>query len=106
LTALDGRPLNDSVRLLVTACGRCENTGMRFNADRTSVGTRWSRAPVRIEPVAGQLPLPGGAWSASVLGADGVVKGPAVITPGPRSPMLNLRTEHGTMWYLLTRNGD
>ncbi len=48
-TPLDGRPFGKSKAVLITACGRCENTGMQFSADRRTVGRNWGKAPVLIE---------------------------------------------------------
>jgi len=50
VTSLDGKPwvsLQDSSRILITACGRCENTGMEFSQDRRTVGTNWGGPPVQ-----------------------------------------------------------
>jgi len=97
--ALTITPLNDNATLLVTACGRCENTGMQFSADRRTVGRNWGQAPVRIEPVEGQLVLPEGRWTCHALAPDGGTK--------QRIPMdghvLKLSPEYETMWYLLQR---
>jgi hypothetical protein len=52
LTALDTAPERRPVRWLVTATGYAENTGMLWkNAEKTSVGRDWGRAPSRVEGV-------------------------------------------------------
>ena len=51
LVPMDGQPLDKSRRILLTACGRCENTDMAFSPDRRTVGRIWGKAPVRIEAV-------------------------------------------------------
>jgi hypothetical protein len=58
VTALDGKSLDQSGRILITACGRCENTGMQFSEDRRTVGRNWGDAPVQIEAVEGRIVLP------------------------------------------------
>jgi hypothetical protein len=102
VTSLDGGPstsLEASTRILVTACGRCENTGMQFSQDRRTVGRNWGRGPVQIELVEGQVTLPEGRWTCRALAPDG--------TPKQRVPMsgnvLKLAPEYGTVWYLLQR---
>ena len=102
VTSLDRGPLTSleaSTRILVTACGRCENTGMQFSQDRRTVGRNWGQAPVQIEMVEGQVALPEGRWTCQALAPDG--------TPKQRVPMdgnvLKLAPEYGTMWYLLQR---
>jgi len=101
--ALDGRPLARSRRVLVTTCGRCENTGMQFTPDRRSVGTRWGDAPVQIEAVTGRLTLPGAGWRARALDPAGQPARAAPVERGPDACTLRLAPAAGTMWYLLTR---
>lgn len=102
LVALDGRDLEQSGQLLVTACGRCENTAMVFSKDRRTVGRQWGHAPVRIEPVTGKLVLPAGQWLAQPLTAEGLPRGHAKIDLSRGNPFLELSAEHKTMWYLIT----
>ena len=49
LNAADGRPIAQSRRLLLTAAGNVENTDMGWNAEHTTVGTRWGSAPTICE---------------------------------------------------------
>ncbi len=103
LVSLDGRDLEQSRRLLVSACGRCENTAMRFSEDRRTVGRQWGHAPVRIEPVTGRLVLPAGQWLAQPLTAAGLPRGRAHVDVSQGDPFLELNAKHQTMWYLMTR---
>jgi hypothetical protein len=102
VTALDGRVLDQSQRILVTACGRCENTGMKFSEDRRTVGTNWGSPPVQIEAVEGSLRLDG-RWICRALGPDGLPKHDVVVSTEAGQSLLKLSPEYGTMWYLLTR---
>jgi hypothetical protein len=102
VTSLDGTPsspLDGSKKILITACGRCENTGMKFSNNRLTVGRNWGEAPVRIETVTGTVILPKGQWKCEALGPDGMPKSEVAISEG----ILKLSPEYGTMWYLLTR---
>ncbi len=99
ITALDGAAINSSRAILVTACGRCENTGMIFSADRRTVGRNWGGPPVMIETVKGTVTLPAGQWKCQTLGPDGMATREVLINDG----VLRLSPEYGTMWYLLTR---
>ena len=98
MTALDGQPIEKSKAVLVTACGRCENTDMRFSADRRTVGRNWGKAPVLIEPVESTSSLPKGSWKCVALAPDG--------TPQAEVPVdgdkIKLSPAYKTMWYLLT----
>ena len=101
---LDGKPGTQSERILLTACGRCENTDMQFSADRRTVGTNWGKGPVRIEAVKGSLPLPPGKWKCQALAPDGTASAEVKLeydAPGG-CQILKLSPEYKTMWYLLT----
>jgi hypothetical protein len=50
LTALDGKSIAGSQRVLLTAVGRVEGTGMVWKtAEKTSVGRNWGTGPTLIE---------------------------------------------------------
>ena len=90
--------------LLVSACGRCENTGMRFSENRETVGRNWGEAPVRIEAVTGSITLrevPGGKWTCRALGPDGIPTHRVPVKTVDGVQTLELSPEHKTMWYLL-----
>jgi len=105
LSSLDGAPLATSKRILITACGRVENTGQQWNADRTSVGDQWGTAPTLIEPVRAKIilsrPKPEGA---RLLALDGRGR-PAKELPVERGPLrgtqIALPGDPPTLWYLL-----
>jgi len=104
--SLDPKPLATSEKVLIAACGRCENTGMTFSADRRTVGRNWGTDPVRIEPVDHALALgarPGERRRLQPLGPDGTPAGPALDVSLDETGLLHLRAEHRTMWYLLTK---
>jgi hypothetical protein len=112
VTPVDRKLMSESNRVLVTACGRCENTGMVFTADRRSVGRNWGKPPVRIEPVDGKVAVPcvtEGAWSCHALNPDGTAGEEVPINRpserGERSayPTITLSAKYATMWYLLER---
>ncbi len=99
MTSLDGMPVWSAAKILITACGRCENTGMQFSEDRRTVGRNWGGPPVRIEAVTGTVTLPEGRWTCRALGSDGLPKHEVPVSSGA----IKLSPEYGTMWYLLTR---
>ncbi len=108
ITCMDGLPFEQSKKLLVAACGRCENTGMKFTADRRSVGWNWGAAPVRIQAVDATISLPGaiaaGKWQIQPLGPDGVPAGISRELQVERGQRFTIQPKDKTMWYLLTRN--
>ena len=99
ITSLDGMPVWSGTKILITACGRCENTGMKFSKDRRTVGRNWGGPPVRIEAVTGTVTLPEGQWKCEALGQDGTTKREVPVSNG----VIKLSPEYGTMWYLLTQ---
>ena len=104
IVSLDGKTLSlDSQRILITACGRCENTGMQFSEDRRTVGRNWGKAPVLIEPVEGVITLPSlmsdTPMTCKVLNPDGTVKQQFPV----KNSAIPLKAEYGTMWYLVER---
>jgi len=98
-TPLDGMPVGSGSKILITACGRCENAGMKFSEDRRTVGRNWGGPPVQIETVTGTVAIPEGQWKCEALGPDGIPKREVPISNG----VLKLSPEYETMWYLLTR---
>lgn len=105
LTSLDGKPIRKSGKMLITLCGRCENTGMKFSKDRRTVGRNWGKAPVGIQPLDHDLWLIGG-WAENLrchaLAPDGTPRAQVQIGgKGDRSVVLE--PKYKTMWYLLTR---
>jgi hypothetical protein len=105
VTPLDAKRPDQCRRLLVTAMGRCENTGMKFTADRRSVGTDWGKAPVLIEPVTMDfgLPVTSPDWRCRALSPDGLPAGEVPLKSENNRLVLPLSAQHKTMWYLLTR---
>ncbi|MCL5279657.1 MAG: carbohydrate binding domain-containing protein [Planctomycetes bacterium] len=101
ITPLGPVGANNHSPLLITACGRCENTGMQFSPDRRTVGRNWGQAPVRIEAVRGSLAVPEGRWTCYALAPNGSRKQCVPISYVDRRDAVPLSPEYGTMWYLL-----
>ncbi len=75
LSALDDQPISRSSLLLLTTCGRVENTGQVWNARRT-MAEQWGGPPTRIEPITGWLLLKQieGAVGLTVTPLDGAAR--------------------------------
>ena len=56
VNSLESKPIFSAGKLLLTACVRVENTGMRWDVQRTRV-TEQGRSPTLIEPVTGTITL-------------------------------------------------
>ena len=104
LGALDGKPLAESARLLLTATARVANSGMKWNEKRASLD-EWGSAPTRIEPVAGRIVLTGlakaKAIAAQPLDGGGRPRGaPLPLARGPEGWTLELG-HAATTWFVL-----
>ncbi len=103
-TPLDGLPWPRSSKILITACGRCENVGMEFSKDRRTVGRQWGHGPVQIETVKGTVEIARGNWIAQALGPDGLAKADVPVrTEGGRN-FIEMSPKYKTMWYLLLKD--
>jgi len=102
MTALDGLPLTQSNKILITLCGRCENTDMRFSKDRRTVGRNWGKAPVRIEAVKHMIQQPAKGLKCYTLRPDGTRRA-EVNLDSNGDGWMDLSPKYKTMWYLLTR---
>jgi hypothetical protein len=104
MTSMDGRSFDLTDKILIAACGRCENVGMEFSSDRHTVGRHWGEGPVRIQAVDAEIRLPAqmaqGRWKISKLDAQGRRIGEAAAVSGDH---LRLDGADRTMWYLLER---
>jgi hypothetical protein len=104
MAALDKLPLEKSTRILITACGLCRNTDMKFTADHKSVGRDWGKGPVLVQPVKGAAILPGGNWTCQAIGPDGAATAAvAVEKNNDGKPTAQFGPQYKTVWYLLTR---
>ena len=99
-------PLPQKRKFLITAIGRCENMGMIFSSDRTTVGTNWGYAPVLIEPVTAKIKIPFKGIKCYALLPDGTIKTtvPTYVENG--QTVIELSPTYQTMWYLVTVSGD
>jgi hypothetical protein len=105
-TPLDGVSWLRSRKILITACGRCENAGMKFSEDRRTVGRNWGGAPVQIEAVKGTVEIPRGNWRCQALGPDGLAKADVPVRSEDGRNYIDLSPKYKTMWYLLIQNSE
>ena len=105
VNSLEDRPIASCGRMLLTACVRVENTGMKWDATRTHT-SRQGQSPSLIEPATGQIILRNleSATAVSATPLDGVGK-------ALRNPVAAVKTLRGweipvgeppTTWYLVT----
>ncbi len=104
LSSLDGRPIPQSSKLLLATGSKVENTGMQWNAKRTSL-TSWGAAPTRIEVVTGRIALTGLDHRTAVTVTPLASNGKPIA-----QPILATKTKEGwqfqigatpTVWYVI-----
>lgn len=103
LVSLDDKPLPPSERVLVTAAARCANTGMKWNADRTSLGNRWGGPPILIEPVAGRFSLTrsNAAPPLEIVPLDGQGQAMGTERQARANAWISLDASSPTVWHAL-----
>lgn len=99
--AIDGRPVEKSDHLLVSAVGRVENQGMVWNEDRTSVGNKWGPGPTMAEGISFALSIESSARSVEVYALDGgggrLMTVPCTVEDGVLTASFG--PESRTLWY-------
>jgi hypothetical protein len=105
LTSLDGQPIGQSKRLLLTAVARAENTGQFWedSSRRTVPAEGRGRAPVLVEPVEADVTIICDLAHAvcRALDASGAPKGAVPVAPGSRGFVLKLGKPHATVFYAI-----
>jgi len=103
-TPLDGLPWPQSSKILITACGRCENVGMEFSQNRRTVGRQWGQAPAQIETVTGTVEIARGNWTAKAIGPDGLAQANVPVRSEGERNFIEMLPKYKTMWYLLEKD--
>ena len=93
LNAKDNRPLQTSSSLLLTALNNVENQNMGWNADRTSVGTKWGNGPLMAEGIPATIALRTQATKATVYALD---------ARGARSAIVPSKLQNGTLSFVIS----
>ncbi len=102
LAALDAKPIAESKRVLLVAAGAVENTDMGWNADRTTVGRKWGRAPIIAEGIPATITVPGRA-KVSALDPAGRRKATVEGVNSGNSVAIKIGPAYETLWYLIER---
>ena len=102
LTSLDDESIETSKHLLLLASSGAENTGMKWNADRTSVSDQWGTGPTRVNLVSAKIALKLPA-QLSVYALDGTGKRISQVDTKFVDGKLkfDIGAPHHTIWYEL-----
>ncbi|MEO7719722.1 MAG: carbohydrate binding domain-containing protein [Capsulimonas sp.] len=100
LTAMDGKPVSSSHKLLLTLVGKVENQEMGWNADRTSVGNQWGHGPTIAEGVPATITMtPSAARRVWALDATGKRRTPVPATYKNGALTFTVGARYKTVWY-------
>ncbi len=105
LTAKDDQPISKSKSLLLLASTSAENTGMKWNEERNSIGADWGTGPTLIYPVSatfriGQSSLKGIPKIYSLDGTGKRIDEVKVNIVGSDYEF-SIGAAHKTLWYEL-----
>jgi hypothetical protein len=100
-TVMDGDDFRTARRILLTATGTAENTGMQWkDPEHTSVGSDWGRAPSLVEGINAKITLPAiqgaKAWT---LDGTGQRKAELPITWNNGHMQIDLSNTQKTLWW-------
>ncbi|HEX2950257.1 MAG TPA: carbohydrate binding domain-containing protein [Armatimonadota bacterium] len=102
LTVMQGNDFSSKGRILLTATGKIENTGMLWNTTQTSIGDKWGTSPVLVEGIPATVVLPVKPQQILVFPLD--ERGQRKATPVPISEAdgkakFAIGPEYRTLWY-------
>ncbi len=101
LTSLDGKPLEQSKHMLLTAMGTAENAGVQWNETRTSVGRNWGKGPALMAGIAARLTLANHITAIRALDPTGKPQGAVKVEFRDDASRWSIGPEHRTIWYEL-----
>ncbi len=105
LTLMEGKDLYSPKRILITATGYAENTGMKWkNPEKSSVGRDWGGPPSRVEGIPAEviLPLPTKKVTLWALDERGQRKAKIPLqSEGEGKTRFSIGPEWRTLWYEL-----
>lgn len=105
LTALDGKPIDKSSRILLVAAGRVENTGWKWDKDQTTLGGDWGNSPTRAEGIPARLTLRNmDKFSVHALDPSGNPGTEIMVSKNKDGQVFGIGAQYKTLWYILTRN--
>jgi len=99
LTSLDGQPIESTGHALLAAVGSAENSGMKWNESRTSVGDQWGTGPAQINLIPFDIALPRGGARVFVLDGCGQRIGEINAVDPTGGSRFSPGTEHPSIWY-------
>ena len=104
LTSLDGKPVEESSRILLVAAGKAENTDWKWNENKTSLGRNWGNAPTRVEGIPAKLTFSNmDNFKVQPLDTYGTPGEEILIKKKGREISFGIGAQYKTLWYIISR---
>ncbi|HNR40666.1 MAG TPA: hypothetical protein PKL65_00410 [Bacteroidales bacterium] len=104
ITSLDGKPLEVSSRILLSAAGRAENTDMKWNEGKTTVGSGWGEAPTKVEGIPARLVFRDmDRFRVHSLDPAGNRVTEVPVLKRGRNQSFDIDAGYRTLWYIIVR---
>ena len=99
--ALDGKPLAQSGKILISLANRVENSNMGWDEKFTTVGNKWGEAPIVAEGITEKIHLATDRpLKAFALDGAGAPKTPLDVQ-ADNGLSFQITPEHESLWFLL-----
>lgn len=105
VTSLDGKPVEESSRILLAAAGRVENTDMQWNTEKTTVGRGWGNSPTRAEGIPARLKFRDmKRFRVHALDPAGNRGEEIPVLKRGKVQSFSIDARYKTLWYILSRD--
>lgn len=105
ITSLDGKPVEQSARILLVAAGRAENSDWKWNENKTSLGGNWGNAPTRVEGIPAMITFKNGEkFSVHALDPSGNQMEEVVVGKSGKDFSFGIGAQHKTIWYIISKD--
>jgi len=104
VTALDGKSLAESKKLLLAVVGKIANVGMQWNEERTTVKDKWGQPPTIAPFIPFTIILPGNAKpTVRALDSSGKPMGELTVEHKPEGWSFSAQKDHPSLWFAIER---
>jgi hypothetical protein len=104
LTSLDGKPVEESSKVLLVAAGKAENTDWQWNENKTSLGRNWGNAPTRVEGIPAKIIFRNtGGFKVQSLDPAGSPSAEIITGKKGKEIIFGIGAQYKTLWYLISR---
>jgi len=104
LTSLDGKPVEESSKVLLVAAGRVENSEWKWDEKFTTLGGDWGKSPSRAEGIPAKLIFSGmDKFTVHTLDPAGNPVTEIKVSKKGADQIINIGAQYKTLWYIISR---